>query len=155
MNRMMAIGGILTLVLGLAMLVLPGGRIPLLDANRTILAESERDGYCGGLTYLETRGGGNANSAAKCRAKSSLPDQIDLNSVQPAFCRALRSSMSMTQTQCMDIMEGRQYWPTKDGSIADSWNRRFPYPGGMMAKQGVDNSRTGDRDTTERGDIQR
>lgn len=155
MNRFMAVMGILALLLGLAILILPGGRIPLLDANRTVLAESEREGYCSGSTYGESRGVGNAQVASDCRATSELPDQVDLNEVQPAFCRALRNYIPMSQKNCMDIMEGRQYWPTKDGSVADSWNRTFPYPGNIMINQNVSDSRTGDRDGIDRGIIAR
>jgi len=142
----MAATGILALLLGLVMLILPVSRIPLLDANRTTLAESEREGYCSGTTYLETRGAGDAEVASGCRSTSSLPDQIDLDQVQPAFCRAIRQEINITQSNCMNIMAGSRYWPTKDGSIAYQWNRKFPYPGNMIVQQNSTDSRTGDRE---------
>jgi len=146
-NRLMAIGGILALVVGLVLLVLPVQRIPLLDANRTVLAESEREGYCTGRTYAETRGRGDKNLAGECRAESSLPNVIDWNVVQGAFCRGLiASGFPITQPKCVEIMVAQRFWPTMDGSISASWNRKFPYPGDVIVSGTVDDSRTGDRD---------
>ncbi len=155
MNKLMASGGIIILLLGLAMLILPGGRIPLLDANRTILAESEQEAYCSGIVYGDTRGAGNAQAASVCRSESDLPDEVNLNKVQPTFCRALTKTMSLTEATCVAIMEGHQWWPTKDGGLADSWNRTFPYPGNLIVKLDDSNSRTGDRDNIEREGLTR
>ena len=155
MNKIMAAGGILALLFGLVILVLPVSRIPLLDANRTILAETERDAYCAGLIYGETRSAGNGRLTAECRSHSDLNDEINWNIVQPAFCRAIKVSMDVDYNFCLSLMEDRAWWPTKDGQLADSWNRRFPYPGNRLTVGESTDSRTGDRDGIERGDITR
>ncbi len=154
MNRLMAIGGILVMLVGLAVLVLPSGRIPLLDANRTILTETEREAYCAGLIYLQTRGQGDAAAAADCRATSAKPDQIDLDAVQSSFCHAVITQMNLTHGDCLGIMSAQRFWPTMDGGITNSWNRRFPYPGGVIVKD-TDDSRTGSRTPTTNGGFAR
>ncbi len=156
MNKVMAFGGIIILLLGLAMLILSSGRIPLLDANRTILAESEQEAYCAGIIYAETRGEGDARAASECRSESNLSNEVNLNIVQPSFCNALLTTIrNLTQAECVGIMEGRQWWPTRDGGLAFSWNRSFPYPGNLIVQLSDGDSRTGDRDGIEREGLTR
>ena len=57
-NKLLSFAGIIVLAGGLFLLTMPVTHIPLLDANRQVLAESEREGWCAGDTYMKTRGGG-------------------------------------------------------------------------------------------------
>jgi hypothetical protein len=65
-NKLLAIGGILVIVGGLFLLVNPVTHIPLLDANRAVLAESDADGFCAGQTFMKTRGYGNEAQMNEC-----------------------------------------------------------------------------------------
>jgi hypothetical protein len=156
MNKLLAFCGILAVVGGLVLLVKPVGHIPLLDANRTVLAETERQGYCAGETFWRTQGMGNEGLFAECMDASSIINELDVNSVQPAFCRAVTIEGYAGGTEnCMDIVRSQKLWPTMTGGLSDSWNRRFPYPldrltAGVVPATNTDESRTGERTETDR-----
>lgn len=154
-HRILAWTGIAAIVIGFVMMVLPVARIPLLDANRQVLAESEREGYCAGETYITSRGMGDKRAAKDCRAHSTRSPEINLETTQAAFCSGLiANGFPITHSKCVTIMVSNRMWPTMDGSIANSWNRRFPYPGDMIitAKES-DDGRVGSRSNTEREDV--
>jgi hypothetical protein len=138
------------------MLVKPVGHIPLLDANRTVLAETQRQGYCAGEAFWRSNGWGDEAAFLECMDASTIVNDIDVNAVQPAFCQAVAiEGYAGGVDMCLDILRGQKLWPTMTGGLSDSWNRRFPYPldrltAGVVPTQNSDESRTGDR--TETGD---
>ena len=154
MNRLLALGGILAVLGGFVLLVIPGPPVPLLDANRQLLAESEQEGYCAGQTFWNTNGGGDEALMAECLSDSPLDDETDLHAVQPAFCRAVVvEGYQGTEENCMSILGGNKLWPTLVGGLTESWNRRFPYPLDSLTTGGQvqpSSDRTGDREETDR-----
>lgn len=154
MNRLLGVSGILAVLGGLVLLVMPTPHIPLLDANRQVLAETERAGYCAGETFWGTSGAGSESAMAECMELSAIVDEIDVRAVQPAFCRAVVvAGYSGTAEDCMTILGGNKLWPTAIGGLTDSWNRRFPYPLDRLTTGGQvqsSNDRTGDRTETDR-----
>lgn len=155
MNRLLGIGGVLVVLGGLLMLLVPGPPIPLLDANRQVLAESERDGYCAGTVFWNTGGFGDEALMGECLEMSAVNDETNLRTVQPAFCRAVVvEGYSGTAEECEGILGSNKLWPTMTGGLTSDWNRRFPYPLDSLTAGGQstsnDESRTGDRDGNER-----
>lgn len=146
LNRFMAAAGILALLVGFFMLMSPVSRIPLLDANRKVLVETNRGGACAGIVYADTRGAGSYQAMASCMAENERPDEIDHLAVTPAFCSQVAAAVGITTTECEEIMKGRQYWPMKDGRLTSSWNKRFPYPGEVLTYVPDSDSRVGDRE---------
>ena len=157
MNKLLALGGIGTIVVGFALLVMPVSHIPLLDANRQVLAESERSGYCAGETYAKTRGYGSEPAMVDCRTSSTIDDNINHRAVQPAFCRGvIDNGLAVAQDECETIVAAQELWPTTKGNLTSSWNRRFPYPGGLLSSQIPQTggeSRTGDREINDRTEV--
>jgi hypothetical protein len=153
-NKLLALAGIVILVGGLVLLIAPVAHIPLLDANRQVLAESERDGWCAGTTYMKTRGVGSEAEMKECLETSKHATAINHRRVQPLFCVGIiEAGLPMDHTECMSIMEREKFWPTLKGTLSNSWNRRFPYPGDFLTSnvpQTGGDSRTGDRETTDR-----
>lgn len=153
-NKLLASGGILTILLGFVVLIMPVGHVPLLDANRQILVESEAGGYCAGEVWVNTQSWGSIEAMEECLATTSLSQEINLRAVQPAFCRGLIGrGYPIGQEDCMNIMVAQQYWLTEEGTITNAWNRRFPYPlsaFGSPTQQTGDQSRTGDREGNDR-----
>lgn len=153
-NKLLAIAGIGILAGGLVLLIAPVSHIPLLDANRQVLAETEREGFCAGETYMKTRGAGSEPAMTECIETSTIDDEINHRQVQPGFCQGLKSAgLPMEQSECMTIMDEQEFWPTMKGTLTNSWNRRFPYPGDFLTSnvpQTGGDSRTGDRETTDR-----
>lgn len=150
-NKLLGGGGIFVLVVGLALLLMPVGHVPLLDANRQVLVDSEAGGRCAGEVYVITRGNGSAEEMENCLADSKLPKTTDLTKVQGQFCTGVISKGApISKIECLSIMGERQLWPTATGALTESWNKRFPYPGDVLsaarAVVGGDESRTGDRD---------
>lgn len=141
---------ILFSLVGAFFIVGPAGRIPLMDANRTMLAETAAQGYCAAEAHF-----GRYSQIAydECVADSTLSQERDLGQVQPAFCRGvIDAGWPGTMEECRQILEGEQMWPTAEltsqGYLTKSWNRKFPYPGSLigMGSANVSESRTGDRD---------
>jgi len=153
-NKLLAVSGIIILTGGLFLLTMPVTHIPLLDANRQVLAESEREGWCAGDTYMKTRGGGDESLMKECIEGSTLDDTINHRIVQRAFCAGIiAAGLAITEEQCMEIMETRKFWPTMKGTLAEAWNKRFPYPGDFLTAnvpQTGGESRTGEREETDR-----
>jgi hypothetical protein len=154
MNKLLGIAGAVVVLGGLAMLLLPVSHIPLLDANRQVLAETEAAGYCAGEVYVAARGMGDEASMKECLAGSGRDTTIDYTKVQPAFCAGIiAKGLAVSPSECMEIMQSRQLWPTANGSLTASWNKRFPFPGDILsANQPTtgDAGRTGDRVDNER-----
>jgi hypothetical protein len=153
-NKLLAIGGILVIVGGLFLLVNPVTHIPLLDANRAVLAESDADGFCAGQTFMKTRGYGNEAQMNECLDLTKHSKDINHMQVQPAFCAGLKDAgLDMGKEECMGILNENKLWPTMTGGLSSSWNRRFPYPGDFLTSnvpQTGGDSRTGDRETNDR-----
>lgn len=153
MNKLLAALGILVIAGGLFLLVAPVSHIPLLDANRQVLAESERQAYCAGEVMVETQGRGSEEAMADCIASSTVDNEIDHSVVQPAFCAGILSKYNWSQSECIAAVEEQEIWPTMKGTWTNSWNKRFPYPiskFGRLAEAPEYQSRTGDRETTDR-----
>lgn len=153
MKKFMAIGATLILIGSLVYMAFANPHVPLLDANRTVLAESYEQGYCSGLVFGQTRGQGSASAVAECRAESDLDDEINWNLVQPGFCEGFNKATQFPTSQCIDIVESQLYWPTLEGTVTQAWNRAFPYPGGTISDSM--SSRGNDRDNNEREGLDR
>lgn len=152
-HRLLAIGAITILVLGLVLLVVPVSRYPLLDANHVVLSETPREGWCTGQAYGESRGKGDDRAFKDCMAESGLNNDINHDKTQEHFCGGVidKMGLDMTKSECMDIMEAKEFWPTMRGTLTNSWNRANPYPGGILKTDtGSNSSRTGERDSNER-----
>lgn len=141
---------IVALVMGVFLMV--PQEVPLVDANRQLLATSQAEGYCAGKTFGETRGYGDPVRMQDClEFDVNLPTERDLDEVQNSFCSGLFSAAQFPVEQCIAAVHSYKLWPTMNGSITDAWNRRFPYPGSNALEAGTqDESRTGDRDELER-----
>ena len=153
MNKVLAALGILVIAGGLFLLVAPVSHIPLLDANRQVLAESERQAYCAGQVMVESKGQGSEEAMADCIETSTIDNEINHSVVQQAFCAGILSRYQWNQSECVDQVLAQEIWPTMRGTWTNSWNKRFPYPGGgaFVAPQRTGNeSRTGDREGTDR-----
>ena len=153
MNKLLAAFGILVIAGGLFLLVAPVTHIPLLDANRQVLAESERAAFCAGEVLVETQGQGSEAAVAECIATSTTDDTINHRVVQAAFCHGVLSKYTWSFDECIATVEEQEMWPTMKGTWTNSWNKRFPYPGGgaFVSPQRTGNeSRTGDREETDR-----
>jgi hypothetical protein len=158
MNRLLGFGGILTVVGGLFLLILPVSHIPLLDANRWVLSETEQQGYCAG--YVFDGNEPQEQAAADCRSESSQSTEIDLRVVQRAACQGYASAHSLDATwvnDCEGYLQATRQWPTIDGRLTDAWNRRFPYPLSDIGIPGAptSESRTGDREGNTREGLPR
>lgn len=154
-NKLLAAGGILAIVGYLFMLVAPVSSVPLLDANRQVLVESEAEAFCAGTVYVDTRGAGSEAAMGECIAESEYPTEADWPKVHGRFCDAIIvKGLNITKDQCIQISEANQYWFTMTGTLTNAWNKRFPYP---LSELGVPTqgaikgeSRTGDRETNDR-----
>jgi hypothetical protein len=149
MNKLLATLGILILVVGFWVLVRDPGHIPLLDANRTILAETEAAGYCAAIAY-----DGNLprpEGVKECLKGTTLSGEIDLVAAETGFCRGIYERYSYGVPTCLAFLRNNRLWPTMDATITNEWNRRFPYPGDtLVVSIEEDESRTGPRGGNER-----
>ena len=157
MKKLMAFAAPLILLGSFIYMAFVHPHIPLLDANRTVLAETYLEGYCAGDTFVNTRGWGDPDMAAECRKGWDFDDTINHEIVQAAFCTGLvNAGYPLSTADCIDIMKDNQLWPTRGGEVTGEWNNRFPYPLENTTIDGkVDDSRTGDRDGTGRSGISR
>jgi hypothetical protein len=153
-NKLLAMAGISTVLIGFLLLVLPVAHIPLLDANRQVLAESERAGQCAGEVYYNTRGSGDEAAMSECVADSQVDDEINHRAVQGGFCVGIiAAGFTISFDDCLGTMQTQKFWPTMTGQLTSSWNKRFPYPGDFLtsnAPQTGGEGRTGERDIPER-----
>lgn len=148
--------GALVVLLVVAYVVRPSPHVPLYDANLVRLAETERQGYCSGVTFWRTQGEGDADLAKECRrAHPEESGAVNLAATERGFCRGIvDQGWTGTVSDCVGILGQYQYWPTLDGSITDQWNRARPYPRPAItgAESPDDESRTGGRtDVPSRG----
>lgn len=150
------VGGVLVVLLVLAYVGnRPGHQSPY-DANLVRLAETERQGYCGGLTFWKTQGEGDAQVAKTCRPEHpERSGRVNLVATETGFCQAVvDSGWEGYVGSCLVILHDNQYWPTYDGGITNQWNRARPYPSAILegVGGGDDGSRTGGRSGGERTD---
>lgn len=146
-------------VVSLAYLAMPQGHIPMLDANRWVLAETELQGYCAGFVFVES-GGQNERDARKaksCRVEKAdvYVDRFDLDAVITGFCAAINEGFGMDPDECRGITAQNRIWPLYDGGFTTDWNETWVYPGDeSLARRPVD-GRVGDRETIEREENER
>lgn len=155
MIRFLAFLGTVVLLLGLLVgWVLEPGHVPLLDANRTRLAETYKEGFVSGFVFARTSGRGSADMVEETRQNyASLVDDFDPQAVIPAFCGGLvAGGFAIEISNCTDIMRDNQYWPTYDGALTWAWNAAYPWPGGPLVTvhTGEESGRTGGREGFER-----
>lgn len=146
MNKLLVVlAAIAVLGGGWLVLIRDPGPDPLLDANRTLLAETYDEGKCVGEVFWSTGGRGGPSEVADCVGRRGSGER-DLAVVQRGFCEGIvAKGYAGVADDCTEIMLNRRYWPTMDGTITDSWNRQFPYPGDLISAGAPDESRTGDR----------
>lgn len=145
------VAGIAVILLVLAYAARPSPHVPPYDANLVRLAETERQGYCAGVTFWKTQGTGDAARARTCRKEH--PEQsgrVNMIATERGFCQGIVDSgwVDGYVTDCVGILRDNQLWPTLDGGLTDQWNRARPYPNtaiGGGSDKGSDDSRTGDR----------
>lgn len=149
MNRFLAVCGVIILVMGAWVLLRDPGPIPLLDANRRILADNPATAYCSGYYYSAYNP--NREEVAGCEERSNYSHEREIGSVVGTFCRGLYDKYSFPIADCINVVNARQFWPTNDAQITNQWNRRFPWPGDTLkqAKEDV-KARTGDREGSTR-----
>mgnify|MGYP001616680050 CR=1 FL=1 len=137
------------MLLVIAYVARPSPHVPLYDANLVRLAETERQGYCSGVTFWTTQYEGDANLAKECRkTHREESGRVDLLAAERGFCRGIvDEGWEGSVPDCVGILQGYRYWPTYDGSITDQWNRARPYPRPIIesSPESGDGSRTGDR----------
>jgi hypothetical protein len=132
------------------------GRIPALDFNRQVLAETEVEGYCAGRIYWTT----NAGSASKAKAcRNATPDmstEVNHAVVIISFCRGVLAEgfPGNVQSDCADAIAARSLWPTMDGRLTSAFDdtKGYPYPGDRVLPPPPSDSRTGSREGFDRGD---
>jgi hypothetical protein len=131
----------------------------LLDANRWVLAETEQQGFCAGYSF--DRNEPQEQAASDCRSESDLSDEINLRVVQRAACQGYATANNQDAVwvnDCEAYLQATRQWPTIDGRLTDSWNRRFPYPLsdiGIPGAPAPSESRTGDREGNTREGLPR
>ena len=152
-NKVLAVLGVLTFVLGLAFVAQPRGFVPLFDADLNRLSMTLSESHCAGEGFMATRRD-SAEKAAECRETDGRSDEIDLEGVTPEFCLHISEVIStLDYTRCLSIMYESQYWPTYDGALTKTWNRTAPYPLSQLFSDSGDqrgDTRTGDKETNLR-----
>lgn len=158
MKKLLTILGVMLALAWPLYMMVAQPRIPLLDSERTLLAETYLDGMCSGITFGNTGGHGDKGLMEQClREKAEdYNDEIDHAIVQSAWCVGFNKITQYPVNECKGVLATYRYWPTMEGQLTDKWNARFPYPleDSFEAKEQGD-SRTGDRQTNEREDITR
>lgn len=142
--------GVLVVALAVAYVVRPSPHVPPYDANLVRIAETERQGYCSGVAFWRSAGGGSAEGARTCREeRRDKSGRVNMPLAALGFCEAIVDEgwSEGTPSDCMTILEGNQLWPTYDGMITDQWNRARPYPSPAVptGDGSEDHSRTGGR----------
>ena len=144
------LGIVVLLLFGYAGFVKAPGHVSLLDANRTRLAETYREGWASGWTLIKTGAAGNARMAQEQRdLHSAHSDEYDPAAVLPAFCAGAIAAgfKGNLQADCLDVLRDLRLWPTYDGGLTRAWNNAFPYPlGAFGTAPPPDDSRTGPRE---------
>jgi hypothetical protein len=128
----------------------PSPHVPPYDANLVRLAETERQGYCAGVTFWKTQAAGSAEQARACRIEhTEQSGRVNMTATERGFCQGIVDSgwIDGFVADCVSILRTYQLWPTYDGSITDQWNRARPYPSTSLGGAGEesDGSRTGGR----------
>ena len=158
MNRVLAIAAALAvIIMGWYIFIRDPGLDPLLDENSMELADTHNEGFCSGKAFWISRGQGSTEEFSDCMGYYEDADdphnQRDLSAVQEAFCQGIKSQgWDKGVPACLDILTRHRLWPTVEGTLTNAWNRAFPYPGDMVTSPppSGDQSRTGDRDESER-----
>ncbi len=87
MKKFLVFLGIVALLLGAYLVGFKEpGHVPLLDANRQRLAETEAEGWAAGWTFWKTSGTGSDIMAEEKRAETALPTEYDPRKVLHSFC---------------------------------------------------------------------
>ena len=147
------VAGIVVVLLVIGYAARPSPHVPPYDANLVQLAETERQGYCAGVTYWGTEGAGSAERAKACRVKHrEQSGEVNMAATERGFCQGIIDSgwTDGYVTDCVGILRSNQLWPTLDGSLTDQWNRARPYQSTAIGggTEESDESRTGDRSGT-------
>jgi hypothetical protein len=78
-----------------------------------------------------------------------LNQDYDPTVVVAAFCSGAVSGgfRGNQTTDCVNVVNELQWWPTYDGQLSSAWNTAFPYPLGALGEAPPEDSggRTGDR----------
>lgn len=151
MKRFLAILGIVAFVGGGWLVAIKDpGHQPLIDADRTRLAETELEGYAAGWVFWELSGVGNPGRAEEIRAESGRNDELNPGAVLHAFCLGAQAAgfEGSLDRDCEEWLIANRAWPTYNGRLSYAWNDAHPYPYGALGEgPGVqDNSRTGGRE---------
>ncbi len=147
MKKMLLFFALITiLVVGLYSYAIAPPPAPLLDANRTVLAESSLDAWCSGQLMMA------GVPLATCHEDNpDLGRTRSLQQVVPAFCNSIvDAGWGGTYGDCRDIMEAQLYWPIMNGDVTKAWSARYPYPLDRFLEVGPAESRTGDRKEVQR-----
>lgn len=154
MKKLMALGAIAVLVGSLAYMIFATPAIPLLDANRNVLAESARQGFCAGQAFRQNQP--NAGGVQECMKEATYKaDDTNLEVVQINACEGVGTPAADLEA-CAQWLKDNQYWVTMEAQLTNAWNGTFPYPlsGNIMTREN-DQSRTGDRDENSREGLDR
>jgi hypothetical protein len=158
MKKLLAVLGVVS-VLTMGVLVWFIERpVPLLDADRSLLAQTYNEGYCSGTVFVKSNGRGDEYEAEECRNNfkdEETNNEIDHSKVPNGFCQGiLNAGLPVPVDECVVILRTNTLWPTLDGRLSNSWNRAYPYPGMAVNLQddtggrtGEVGDRTGDRET--------
>lgn len=149
-RRLAHVAGIAVVLLAVAYVARPSPHVPPYDANLVRIVETERQGYCAGVTFWRTDGEGDADLARECRGeRRGESGRVNLLLAERGFCRGIVDEgwVDGSVADCLAILSEFRYWPTYDGSITHQWNRARPYPRPVIAgtEGATDDSRTGGR----------
>lgn len=148
MKKLLLLAGVVTIAITFAFsYIVSPPPLPLLDANRQVLAESVVEGYCSGV-YLITR----SPVVACWEEEADRGTHRNLSQVVTGFCFGIvEAGWDGTTYDCQQIMADNLYWPLLSGGITNSWSARYAYPLDRFAENiKPDESRTGVREGESR-----
>src|SRR3990167_3174634 len=146
---------VLVLVVGFALTVawmLVGASRPLhlYDADLNRLAVTYQEGVCAGTTYVDTRGRGDPQATARCRAvppaaegrpAPRASEAVELDRVLPGFCGGvIERGWEGTVSDCVGILVENRMWPTYDGRLSVAFGGKYPWPGDRFSPTPTDDS---------------
>lgn len=146
-NKFLGFLGMLAIVGGMVFMLAPPGHIPPFDANRTRLVETIPEAQCAAQMFLESQGYGYANEEPMKECLDGESGEPAMPDVPRTWCATIAPNFDMTTPECVEILEGRELWPTYKGGLTNRWNKRFPYPGGTLKPS---DGRAGSRDQADR-----
>lgn len=115
------------------------GRIHLYSANGSILAETQAEAWCSGISFWDTDGRGDAPRAAQCRIDVAALDadgspplgtEVNRSKVQFWFCDGIKVAgfEGSTYADCQVPLTELKLWPTIAGQLEGFWTKTYPYP---------------------------